>query len=88
MRLVSWNWRGLGNPAKAEVVKDLLKIETPEILTLQETKIEGYSLLQISSNKWKKNAWKAINSRGSSGGLATLWEEEEFTLESSFDTQH
>ena len=88
MRLVSWNSRGMGNPVKSEAVKDLLKIETPEILMLQETKIEGGSLLQISSNKWKKNAGKAISARGSFGGLATLWAEEEFTLESSFDTQH
>ena len=87
MQLVSWNCRGLGNPSKAEVVKDLLKIETPEILMLQETKIEGDSLLQISSNKWKKNAGKAISARGSSEGLATLWADEESTLESSFNTQ-
>ena len=78
----------MGNPVKSEAVKDLLKIETPEILMLQETKIEGDSLLQINSNKWKKNAGKAISIKGSSRGLATLWADEEFTLESSFDTQH
>ena len=88
MQLVSWNCKGLGNPEKAEAVKDILKIETPEILMLQETKIEGDTLLHISSNKWKKNAGKAISARGSFGGLTTLWAEEEFTLESSFDTQH
>ena len=78
----------MGNLAKVEAIKDLLKIETPEILILQETKIEGDSLLHISSNKWKKNAGKAISARGSSRGLPTLWADEEFTLEISFDTQH
>jgi hypothetical protein len=86
--LVSWNCRGLGNPSKAEAVKDLLKIESPEILMLQETKIEGETLLEINKLKWKKNAGKAISARGSSGGLATLWSEDKFHLESSFETQH
>ena len=73
---------------KVEAVKDLLKIEIFKILMLQETNIEGESLLQISSTKWKKKAWKAISTRGTSGGLATLWANEEFTLESSLETQH
>jgi exonuclease III len=88
MCVVSWNCRGLGNPLKAEAVKDLLKIESPEILMLQETKIEGETLLEISNLKWKKNAGKSISARGSSGGLATLWSEDKFHLESSFETQH
>jgi len=58
MRLVSWNCRGLGNLAKAKAVKDLLKIETPEILMLQETKIEGETLLEIRKFKWKKKCRK------------------------------
>ena len=65
-----------------------MKIEVPEILILQETNIEWESLLQISSSKWKKNVGKAISARGSSGGLETLWSDEEFDLESSFEIQH
>ena len=86
MWLVSWNCRGLGNPSKAEAVKDLLKIEVPEILMLQETNIEGETLLHISSTKWKKKVGKAISTRGTFGGLATLWSDEEFTLEFSLET--
>jgi exonuclease III len=88
MHIVSWNCRGLGNPSKAEEVKDLLKIESLEILLLQETKIEGDTLLEISNQKWKKNAEKAISARGCSGGLATLWVKDKFHLEISFKTQH
>ena len=88
MWLVSWNCRGLGNPLKVEAFKDLLKIESPEILMLQETKIEGETLLEINNSKWKKNAGMTISARGTSGGLVTLWSEEEFHLESSFETQH
>eukprot|EP00253_Pinus_taeda_P027436 PITA_27436 len=73
---------------KIEAVKDLLKIEPPDILMLQETKIEGQALLDISKVKWKKNAAKAVSSRVSLGGLATLWTKELFYLNNSFETQH
>ena len=65
-----------------------MKMEPANILLLQETKIEGDALLEISKNKWKKNAGKAISSRGSSGGIATLWKEDQFTLINSFETRH
>jgi exonuclease III len=72
MKLVSWNCRGLGNPSKIEAVKDLLKIDPSEILMLQETKIEGEALLEISRTKWNKRTGKAVSARRTSRGLATL----------------
>lgn len=88
MKLASWNCRGLGNPSKIEAVKDLLKTEPSEILMLQETKLEGQALLEISKSKWNKKAGKAVSARGTSGGLATLWSEELFHLNNFQATQH
>lgn len=88
MKLASWNYRGLGNASKAEAVMDLQKIEPSDILMLQETKIEGRALLDISKSKWKKSAGKVVSSRGSSEGLATLWTEDSFLLNKSHETQH
>ena len=88
MQIFPWNCRGLGNPIKAETVKGLMKLAPFEILLLQETKIEEDALLLISKNKWKMNSGKAINARGSYGGLATLWCEENFQLKKEYATQH
>jgi exonuclease III len=88
MCIVSLNCRGLGNPLKVEAVKYLLKFESPDILLLQETKIEGETLLEISNLKWKKNTRKSISTRGSSSSLTTLWVKGKFQLEISFETQH
>jgi exonuclease III len=88
MKLTSWNCRGLGNPAKAEAVMDLQKIESTDILMLQETNIEDRMLLDINKSKWKKSVGKAVSSRGSSRGLATLWTEDAFLLNKSYETQH
>ena len=88
MLIISWNYRVLGNPAKAEPVKNLLKMEPTDILLLQETKIEEAALLSISNLKWKKNTGVAVSARGTSRGLATLWFDDKFILNSSYITQH
>ena len=88
MKLVSWNCRGLGNPSKIEAVKDLLKASPLDILMLQETKIEGQALLEISKKKWNKSSGKAVSARGTSGGLSTLWTEDLFLLNKYYETQH
>ena len=58
---------------KAEAVKDLLRMASPDILLLQETKIEEDSLLSLIKKNWKKDAGMDVSAQGSSGGLATLW---------------
>ena len=88
MKLVSWNCRGLGNPSRIEAVRDLLKAEPSDILMLQETKIEGQTLLELGRTKWNKKAGKAVSARGTSGGLATLWMDDLFQLIRSHETQH
>ena len=61
MQILSWNYRGLGNPKKTEVVKDILRMEPLDILLLQETKIEEELLLSLSRSKWKKNVGMAVS---------------------------
>ena len=88
MQIVSWNCRELGYPIKAEAVKDLMRMDPPDSLFLQETKIEEESLLLLSKTKWKLNSRKVVSARGSFGVLATLWCEENFHLKSWFFTQN
>ena len=57
---------------KYEVIEDILKIESPDILMLQNTKIEGETLPDLSYIKWKQNVGKVVSARGSLGGLATF----------------
>ena len=88
MHIVSWNCRGLGNPSKAEVVKDLIKMASSNVLLLQETKVVEETILSLSKMKWKKNTGITVSERVSSGGIATLWEEDTFSLEKYFKTHH
>ena len=78
MQIVSWNCMGLGNPIKAEAAKYLMRMDSTNILLLQETKIEEESLLLLSKTKWKMNVGKVVSVRGTYGGLSTLWCGENF----------
>ena len=40
MQFVSWNCRGMGSKAKEEAIKDLVIMNAPEILPIQEMKME------------------------------------------------
>ena len=88
MLLTSWNCRGLGHSSKVEVVKNLMKLAPTDLLLLQETKIEEDALLLISKNKWNLTSGKAVSARGSCGGLAILWCEDNFQLKNEYATQH
>ena len=88
MQINSYNCGGLGNLAKAEAVKFLLKMAPFDILLLQETKIDGEAILLIGKNKWNFNAGKSVSARGSSGGIATLWRVENYQLINWYSTQH
>jgi hypothetical protein len=50
MHYVSWNCRGLGNKPKEEAIKDLVRMSNPEVLLIQETKMEESETLQASKN--------------------------------------
>jgi exonuclease III len=83
MSIVSWNFRGLGSDPKVDVVKDIIKIENPFIFLLQETK-----MIRIGNHIWKGYEGITNNSRGASKGLCTLWNAQEVSMESVYQTSN
>ena len=61
-------------------MKDLIRLAHPDILLIQETKMEKDTFLQISAKFWKKGERTALNSRDSSGGIGTLWDDQKYDL--------
>jgi exonuclease III len=80
MKVVSWNCRGMGRKVKEEAIRTLLRIETPDILLIQETKMEDKDFLQISKKFWNKGGGQVVSARGASGGLGTLWNINKYSL--------
>jgi len=54
MKMVSWNCRGAGNPSKVKAIGDMLKMENPDLVMIQETKLEEKQILIYGEKKWKK----------------------------------
>jgi len=72
MKIISWNCRGMGTRAKEEAMKILTRLEAPDILLIQETKMKDINFLQASKKIWNKSEAQAISARGASGGLGSL----------------
>jgi exonuclease III len=88
MKLVSSNCRGLGSNDKKEAMGKLVRIEKPQILLVQETKLREIESLQELQQIWKKINGVAISARGASEGIFTLLNPDIFQLEGSFKASH
>jgi exonuclease III len=58
--IFSWNGRGLNNPAKQEEVRQVVQIQKPLLVCLQETKISDFSRPLITAclgSDYSSNFW-------------------------------
>ena len=85
MNIVSWNCRGLENSSKVEVVNNLIRMASPDVLLLQETKIDKDNLLSLSKKSWNKNVGLVVSAHGSAGGLALVVKEPFLSVKLSYN---
>ena len=88
MQYISWNCKGLGSTIKEEAIRDLVRAKMPEVLLIQEMKMEEEALLRASNSFWKKCPGRAVSARGASGGLATFWDSSKLDLVEENGTTH
>jgi exonuclease III len=72
MNILSWNCWGLGNPTAVLALHNLVKVQGPKVLFLMETKLDGKKMEVLRVELHFKFCFTVL-SRGSSGGLALLW---------------
>ena len=73
MIIISWNARGLNNVPRQNVVRELVRSHSPDVLFLQETKVSVECMMSIAPKLWKNGQCQCIGAQGSSGGVACLW---------------
>ena len=69
-------------------MKDLIRISSPDILLIQETKMEEDYFLQLAPLFWKFSEGLVVSARGASGGLGTLWRKDAFDLIQTVSNTH
>eukprot|EP00253_Pinus_taeda_P008234 PITA_08234 len=62
----------MGHPSKSNALKDLLQDERPEILLIQETK-QNQNEMQKIVDSHQRFSGASSSSRGASGGITTMW---------------
>ena len=65
----------MGSNLKEEAMKILVRLERPNIILIQETKMEERDFLHKRKKSWGKGGGIAVSSRGASGGMGILWDE-------------
>lgn len=83
MKIISWNCRGLGCTQKDATIKDLVKMEKPMVLLIQETKMKSKDAIQMSKQPWISSEGIVEDYRGTLGGLCSLWNPQELSLKFS-----
>ena len=71
-----------------DLMHDLIRISSHDILLIKETKMEEESFLQTAQLFWKKGVGIAKSTRGASGGISTLWKKEAFDPIQSYSHTH
>ena len=73
---------------KEDALKDIVRLHSPEILLIQETKLEDTLLLHSSKTFWRKGPGRAVSARGASGGIASFWDSAKYDLIQEESCQH
>src|SRR4051812_37623831 len=69
MRILFWNIRGFGARGRRNQLRDLLRTEHIDILCLQETKREDFSLSEFNGIWGTHFTWNWVAAVGSAGGI-------------------
>lgn len=82
MHIITWNIRGLESDKKKRFLSKLIKKRKPDIIFVQETKLENVERIVVQ-RLWARGDFEfaCSNLERASGGLLTIWNRDFFRVE-------
>ncbi|KAL9659220.1 hypothetical protein QQ045_018698 [Rhodiola kirilowii] len=87
MKMLVWNCRGLGNPRAVRALAEVVRVNSPQVVGLIETKLPNRSWMKLRCQLGFQNCF-SVPKRGKSGGLAILWRDELVLEVQNFSNYH
>jgi hypothetical protein len=87
MSYLSWNGRGLGNPAAVRELRSIVKQFGPKIVFVMETKINKQRVEKLACRLGMCGGF-AVSSDGLSGGIGIFWSADVVVDVKSFNLNH
>jgi exonuclease III len=82
--VISWNVRGLGDPDKCKLVRNVFLNANPVILCIQESMLSNVDFFKAASFLPPGFLFASSPADGSRGGMITAWDPNVFTLKNQF----
>ena len=73
MIIISWNVRGLNSGPRQKSIQELVRNHSLDVLFLQEIKVSIECMMSMAPKLWRSGQGQCIGAKGSSGGVACLW---------------
>jgi len=80
MKFISWNIIGLGNKRKQRMLSNIMKIATPDIIFIPETKCSIQKLKQIHSRWMDRFEFLEVKVENTVGRILTLWHPQKISI--------
>jgi len=87
MKILSWNCRGIGNPATVRELRDFAKDNAPSVIFIMETQIAKYRVENLRYTLGFDYSF-VVGSCGRSGGLGLFWKNDVSVSVKKFSKYH
>lgn len=88
INFISWNIRGLNSPGKKCILKRRVLSDHPNILLIQETKLDSTHAPLLLNSCFKPYSSLDNTATGKTGGIMNFWKNSKLDLISSLATHH
>ena len=75
VKIMSWNVRGVNDPDRRKIIRNVIRHHRANLVCLQETKVQKMTTVVARSLGVGRNCdWRALEAEGTAGGILLFWD--------------